>query len=174
MINIVEIFKDIVTEVSVDVEFPINYLWGDGDYVNKKLNLMSEGYSQTIERYPFICLYSPFEEDKSDKDYYCKVELDFIIAVNTLPEYTNEERLNISFKKCLHPVYDHFIERIFKDPRFSFDYKGVIPHHYVENYRFGNNEAITPQGKMLNDRIDAIEIKRMKLIVKKPNNCKMI
>jgi len=167
MINVVDIFGDIVRRLNEKVGFPINYIFGDADYIGFTLNAMLQTPETAKEAYPFICLYSPFDEDKTDRSLHCKTSLDFIIAVNTQPDYTNEQRKEISFKPCLQPIYESFIGAIFEDKRLDFGYQGAVSHHYSDNYRYGRNTLKTPQGELLKHRIDAIDLTRVQINLKK-------
>ncbi|MDD6210509.1 MAG: hypothetical protein PUB21_07895 [Bacteroidales bacterium] len=168
MINLVEIFGDIVERVSGDVGYEVRYEFGDSGYIRKSLDAL-KGRSAT--RYPVVCLYTPFQEEKTDKRYYCSVKLDFMIAVVTTNNYTNRERLEISYKKTLHPIYESFIRNILADKRFDFGYTTIVPHIYVDNFTYGNSDLRASDGNYLTDRIDGIDIRQMELKVKKEQKC---
>ena len=47
----------------------------------------------------------------------------------------------------------------------SFDvpYDGILSHTYTENYSFGKRGAIDADGKEIDEKIDAIEIKELRI-----------
>ena len=53
--------------------------------------------------------------------------------------------------------------------RFDVPYDGILSHTYTENYSFGKRGAIDADGKEIDEKIDAIEIKNLELTIKKLN-----
>ena len=45
-------------------------------------------------------------------------------------------------------------------------YNDVVPHSYIENYRYGRVGVIGEDGKPFSDFIDAIEMKNVNLTIK--------
>lgn len=146
----------------------VNYVFGDSSYMREYLLRMGKFRGKEPVKYPLIGLYSPFNEYRDSNEYDCKADVNLIIAVNTLDSYTNNERLEISFKKILRPLYEGFIEELKSQKRFDFGY-GPVKHVYSENYSFGRRGAVDVDGESLNDKIDAIEIKNLELTIKKEN-----
>ena len=168
MISVIDIIGDIVRGLNEKVGFPVNYIFGDRDYIAKALNQILQTPETERLAFPFICLY-PFVEDRTDRNWHCKTSLDLIMAVDTQADFTNEMRKDISFKQRLHPVYNAFIEAILKDKRLDFaGYGRHVPHQYSENYRYGHfkPEMLHPEFK---HRIDAIDLTRVQINVK--GNC---
>lgn len=165
MIVITELIGDVVKRVSDSLDTNVNYQFGDWDYISHQLMEYSKSEEWEAKKYPVICLFSPFDEVKVNKRYHCEVKLDFLIAVNTISEYTNEERSEYSFKEVLRPIYNSFIKELKKDIRF--DVYGEIPHIYSENYRYGSRGVMQSDGKKFNDLIDGIDIKELELKVNK-------
>ena len=167
MISIVEIFSDVAARVANSTGMNINYQFGDDVYVRNQLEIMSkDALGKAKSKYPLLCLITPFDEDKTDARYYCTTNLNFVIAVNTLSGYTNKQRLDISFKKCLHPVYNSFINEIKKESRFDIDYDEVIKHTYSDNFSYGSRGVMASDGSKF-ELIDAIDIKNMEIKIKK-------
>lgn len=167
MINIVEIFSEICDRVKLKTGLNVNYQFGDWAYMAKILTEMGNYEEIEAMKYPLIGLFSPFEEDKSNKDIYCSTRLNLIIATQTLPDYTNEQRLGVSFKPILHPVYEALIEAIKKDRRFDFGYNNEVVHKYTDNYRYGSKGVYGEGENPFRDMIDGIDIKDLEIIVKK-------
>ena len=85
--------------------------------------------------------------------------------VDTLKDYTNEEREKVSFEGALRPIYDAFIKSIDKSPDLVHEYNNSIPHCYEENYRYGR-KGVEANGKPFRDFIDVIEIKDLRITIK--------
>lgn len=171
MIVVTELIRDVIRQASVLYGKPINYLFGDWKYISNILSIWDKA-GMPNEKYPLIALFSPFDEDKTDRRYACKTTVDMLICVNTLSGYTNEQRQQHSFREVLRPVYAAFIDSLKKDRRFDF-YEGVVPHIYSENYRYGSRGVMSSDGKPFNDKIDGIDIKNLELKIKheKENYC---
>ena len=164
-VSVNRLFEDIVKRVSERYGNHVAYQFGDWEYISNQLVSWGKCPETSPLKYPIICLISPFEEDRREEDEH--VSLEFIILVNTRKEYTNEDRELVSFEKVLRPVYRLFIDEVGKDARFVSNYRGVVPHTYTENYRYGRVGVLGPDGKPFRDFIDAIEIKNLDLTIKK-------
>lgn len=159
------IFQDIVDRVSERLGTYVNFQFGDWPYISGVLQTLASSKSQAKKRYPVICLFLP--SDQSRDVAVSDLSLDFLIAVDTLASYTNEERRDKSFRACLIPIYELFIEEILKDKRLDKGYRPSVPHIYTENYRYGRIGVTGPEGKSFSDKIDAIDIKDLKVKLKK-------
>lgn len=165
MISVTELFREIVGRVAQAYGGNVSYLFGDWSYISGELTKWGKSRSVSMERFPVICLYSPFQEDRTGTDR--KAELDFIIMTDTDKDYTNEERERYSFEEVLRPVYSLFIDEIRKDKRIESSYRDVVPHTYTENYRYGRLGVLMDNGKPFGDFVDVIEIKNLKITIKK-------
>lgn len=166
----VDVFRDISMGVSKELSIDINYQFGDWPYMAKVLQAMSKSHLTSGKKYPLIGLFSPFTEDRSDATHN-SLRLSFLIATATKKEYTNEERLQYSFKDILHPVYDSFIRNIKKNRYLSLDYSGVVKHDYVDNYRYGNSGIYGEGSNKFDDMIDGIDITNLEVKIIK-NSCR--
>lgn len=172
MIDIVNIFKDVSRSTSTGVGIEINFLFGEWAQIAREMEILSKSPITESGKWPLLALFTPFEEDKSDPDLYCKANIDLMIATRTLSDYTNDQRLAISYKEILHPVYEHFISELIKDKRLDFGPKNVVPHRYVDNMRYGSRGVYGSDGKRpFADLFDGIDILDLEIKVKKPN-CK--
>lgn len=164
-VSVNRLFGDIVERVSERYGSHVAYQFGDWEYISNQLVVWGKSPEKSPMKYPIICLISPFEEDRREEDE--RVSLWFIVLVNTRKGYTNEERETFSFEKVLRPIYRIFIDEVGKDARFATNYRGIVPHTYTENYRYGRVGVLGPDGKPFRDFIDAIEIKNLDLTIKK-------
>lgn len=150
-------------------QLPVNFVWGDSAYIRDYMLTLKKASSTAPYRFPLIGLYSPFEEMKDSPRYRSRAGVNLIIAVNTLPSYTNEQRLDVSFKNVLRPLYRDFMKALKDCGLFDIPYDGVISHSYTENYSFGKRGALDVDGKEIDEKIDAIEIKNLDLTLKNLN-----
>lgn len=165
---ITEIIGDIVDKASEAMGIHINYLWGDWTYISNQLTIWSKTPETARLKYPVVCLFSPFDEDKTDARYQSKAYVEMLIATSTMSDYTNEQREQNSFRETLRPIYQELIHQMKRSPYLDFD-RHHVPHNYSENYRYGARGVMMSEGQKFNDFIDGIDIKRLQLKIKKLN-----
>ena len=166
---IIDVFRDyVIPALNEDREVKAHYVWGDSSYIRENLLALKKSSTTAPFRFPLIGLYAPVDE-KVNGDGSIDVSLNIILAVNTLPQYTNEQRLDISFKEVLRPLYEDFMTAITESRMFVIPYNGVLPHTFTENYSFGRRGALDVDGKEMDEKIDAIEIKNLELTIKNLN-----
>src|SRR5690606_6642328 len=61
-----------------------------------------------INTYPLIWVQTPFQTEGKEPRLNCKLKL--ILAVNSNSTLTNEERLEVSFKPILVPLFENVIK----------------------------------------------------------------
>lgn len=179
--EIIEILADVVRKTSEgcmitvpevkggfrEVSCPdIHYVFGNGRYIKANLDELSKTLGRKL---PLIALFCPFNEQRNSPDYYSKAKVRILIAHSTSRSWSNEQRLESSFKKVLRPIYDRFIEALKEDGRFDFGYDEHVSHEYSENYSYGRYGAYTEAGEEVSEPIDAINITNLELKVKQPN-----
>ena len=167
MKSINDIFRDVVADTAKIYGNNVSYMFGDWEYIAGQLTEWSESQKTSCLKFPIICLYSPYIEDRTSKTFGATLE--FLIMIDTQKGYTNEEREKVSFQRVLRPVYDAFIRSILSSPDLINEYSGIVPHLYMENYRYGR-KGVEADGKPFRDFIDAIEIKNLNIKIKN-NKC---
>lgn len=164
---IIDVFRDsVIPLLNKDRKFPVNFVWGDSSYIREYLLTLKKCSETAPFRFPLVGLYSPFEERRLNGRTSATVNL--ILAVNTLPEYTNEERMDISYKTVLRPLYKDLFKSMEDARLFDVPYQG-FNHSYVENFSFGNRGALDVDGQEIDEKIDVIEIKNLELNLKQTN-----
>lgn len=181
--EIIEILGDVVKRISADcrivmadysgasveIDCPnINYTFGNAQYVKDALDDLSFSPVTSLQKFPLIALFCPFSEDRGSVEYFTKAKVNILIACSTDKNWSNEQRLQASFKNILRPIYNRMLQALREDKRLDFGYEGVIPHKYSENYSYGKYGAYTPAGKEVSEPIDAINITDLELTVKNP------
>lgn len=182
--EIIEILSDVVaaTSAGCSLMFPdgkgglkrydcptINYIFGNSQYVKDRLDELSKTASGNNVKFPLIALMCPFNEQRNSPDYHSKAKVRILIAFATKQQYSNEQRLELSFRNILRPIYNRFMQALREDGRFDFGYNDTIAHEYSENYSYGRYGAHTGTGEEVSEPIDAINISNLELIVKKIN-----
>jgi len=98
-------------------------------------------------------------------------DLNIIIAVNTSPDYTSENRYDNSFRTTLYPLYDLLIKHIVKSKWFINVDPGLVPHNKIDRLYWGRNGLYNNESNVFNDYIDAIEIQNLSLELRLKQNC---
>ena len=164
---IIDIFRDrIIPRLNSKRKIPVNFTWGDSSYIREYLLTLKKGGSTAPYRFPLIGLYSPIEENVRGGN--TSVSVNLILAVNTLASYTNEDRLETSFKNVLRPLFDELMLVLETDSAIDVPYTG-LEYSYIENFSFGKRGALDVDGKEVDEKIDAIEIKNLNLKLKDLN-----
>lgn len=164
MMAVNDIMRGVVGRVSERSGHNVSFLFGDWNYIADQLTVWSNSAATACFKFPLVCLYSPYSEEREKKDRELTVDLG--IFVNTLKEYTNEQREATSFVQVLRPVYELFMEELNNDPYIFSSYTGFHKHTYTENYRYGRKGVDDGEGKPFRDFIDAIEITNLSLTIK--------
>ena len=158
----VNIIKDIVDDVRDDAGLSNNapyYLYGTFNYVANYLNELDKVPAGKTKQYPLIALIMPFTESNG-KDQFIQSEVSLTIGfiTSSTDDYTN------SFS-ILYPLYELFLQKLIDSKRFNNIDEGLIPHDKTDllNWSSTNNN-------ILNDKIDAIEVKNLELQLNKNNN----
>nr|DAN03856.1 MAG TPA: cleavage stimulation factor domain protein [Caudoviricetes sp.] len=182
--EIIEIIADVVKQTAVGctvavmdgkggfkaIQCPeINYTFGNAQYVKDKLDELSKTPRGNEMKFPLIALFCPFEEKRDTPDCYSRASVNILIACSSMKQWSNEQRLQTSFRNVLRPIYRRFLDALREDGRFSIEYDGQIPHKYSENYSYGRYGAHTGTGEEVSEPIDAIDIRNLELKVKQPN-----
>ena len=164
----------IVVEDGKEMNCPtINYTFGSALYVKERLDELSQTPKGNEMKFPLIALFVPLKENRNNPDYYTQAKVNVLIAVSTLQQYSNEERLVKSFQNKLRPIYRRFLDELEADERIETGYRTNIPHEYSENYSYGRYGAHTGTGDAVSESIDAINLTNLEIkIINK--NCRSI
>ena len=166
-IAVVDIFAEIVAKVEEWYNHSILYLHGVPNEVHQTLIDLGLD-APSAKRYPFIYLLQPFDEDNKG-DYIQLADLHVIIATTTDHNYTSPQRTEKTFKPILYPVYDLFRCAIAANKNIvetDPDHLSVIK---TDEMRWGRSGVYGSQGEIFTDKIDAIELTKLQLKLKKAN-----
>ena len=144
--------------------FAVSYDFGHYSEVNRNLTL-KEGNPDKPLKYPLVWLVMDMEESVGKLGVYAEVNMNLIIAVDTTPTLTMQERRDQKFLPVLYPIYARLLEE-FKNSK-AFQTAAVIQHTKIDRPYWGIQDA---QGNgvanLFNDYMDAVQIKNLKLTVK--------
>ena len=174
MICLTDIMQSICNRTSKRLGYKINFQFGDWPQIARIMETLSKSQYTESTKYPLVALFTPFEEDKTDPNYYAKSFVNIMIATRSLPDYTNEQRLEVSYKGLLYPVYEAIFDEIKKDRSFDFGYDGIVKHKYSDNMRYGSHGVYGSDGKRpFADYFDGIDISGLELKIKNNLNCRL-
>ena len=182
MEQIEDIFRGIVEEVGQAVTIirtkpdgttenvdgvDVNYIYGSAQYIKDMLDVRSKGNNPMPLKFPLIALQTPNVETVDSADYQYKTKINLIIACSSRKEWSNEKRMEASFKRILLPIYETLIGVLLADPRFDWGYGAMdyVPHTRSKNFDYGRYGAVTPSGQEISEPIDAIDIRSLEITV---------
>lgn len=114
------------------------------------------------QRYPVICLFMDFEEDMFPaENQWCEANLWIAIVNRTDKSYTTAQRYQHNFKPVLYPIYLKFLETIQQNQLRTLYLKPKRIEHKKKDCPFYSTEG--KEQNVLNDFVDAIELKELKL-----------
>lgn len=143
---------------------PVYYMYGHPMEINNRLVELSASPTEGHKKFPLIILFTDITIDRSLIGFYGSTNLRMLIANFTLPDYISEQRTEINFKPILHPIKKELINQIDRHNRFT--YEDELTYKETDMYYYGsqiNNKNV------FSDRIDAIELRDIKLNIK--NKC---
>jgi hypothetical protein len=161
-----DLVGDVVTNVATAMRQSILYEYGH--YAEVERNLIEKDKSPIDKtKYPFIWLVMDFEEKMGTASgAYAGLSLQLIIATGTSNTYGMKERRDKSFLPVLYPIYSELLNQfsrsvVFGMPTFIEHTKIDRPYWGVQG-GLGNGTA-----NLFSDFIDAIQIKNLKVSVKR-------
>lgn len=177
----VDIFDEIATNVREDANKPAAldtdepfYMYGHPLEIINTLSKKDNHAVQKYNKYPLIALFQDFTETMGEHQATPSAvqDMNLIIAVNTSPDYTAENRYDNTFKTVLYPLYDLLIKHIVKSKWFRNIDPGLVPHQKIDRLFWGRSGLYGNEGNIFNDHIDAIEIQNLGLELRLKQNCK--
>jgi hypothetical protein len=169
-IYIVEEMASVIAKVNTaltDANFdstPVYYMYGHPKEIAIRLQELSNSPTEGSKKFPLIILFTDITIDRSLIGFYGSTSLRILIANFTLAEYISEQRTEINFKPILHPIKKELINQIDRHDRFT--YEDELTYKETDMYYYGSQ---INDKNIFNDRIDAIELRDIKLNIK--NKC---
>ena len=119
MDQIEEIFKSVVDAVGESVTITktkadgtteevtgvaINYIYGSAQYIKDMLDIRSKSKNAMQVKFPLVALQTPNVVTVDSGDYQYKTKLNLIIACSSKKDWSNEKRMETSFRRVLLPM----------------------------------------------------------------------
>lgn len=172
-INLPDALQNVVNLVSTELGYTVFFRYGTYEELVENLRVLNYNDDVTSldenRNYPLIWLPLDIEEQHGN-DYSYLATIKLILATQTLPDYTTEERFTNSFKAVLQPIYECLLDKLVTCGYFEQSSPELIEHNKYDRVHWGKTQLIDTNGNGL-DFVDAIEITELKLNVKL-NNCK--
>jgi hypothetical protein len=157
-----DLFKEVVSKVSVKLGKPVYFDYGRHPEVQK--NLLKKDKSITLkgQKFPLVWLVMDFLEERSSKhDVYCRLpNITIWLIQQTKDDYTMDERRDNTFVPVLYPIYDELLNQLRRSKSFERTPTG-IPHNKIDRAYWGADNK-----NMFLSYIDAVEISGLELFVK--------
>lgn len=157
---------------AADANVDINYIYGSAQYIKDMLDVRSKGVGSNMPlKFPLIALQTPNVQTVDSGDYQYRTKINLIIACSSKKEWSNEKRMETSFKRILLPIYEKLIDVLLHDRRFDWGYGGLeyVPHTMSKNFDYGRYGAMTPSGQEVSEPIDAIDVRSLEIKVNNQN-----
>jgi hypothetical protein len=91
----------------------LDYQYGHVQELLETLSQMTKSQEEYLNKYPLCWLVQDFDEDRdTDGDYYADVNLNIIIAHQTVNAYKISDRMTNVFKPVLYPIYYSFMQAL--------------------------------------------------------------
>jgi len=160
------IFKDLIKDVVtlMTTSAPV-YYYGHLVDITGSLSIKTRAVSK---KYPAVILpLDIIEEFDGVSSNWANVTFSIFLVTRTKKEYTAEQRFDNVFKTYLYPMYVEFKEAMLASGYFSgLKHVDKLPHTKIDRLFWGRSAAFGNEANMLNDYIDAIELKDIKVTVK--------
>ena len=150
----------------------INYIFGSAQYIKDVLDVRSKGVGSNMPlKFPLIALQTPNVQTVDSGDYQYRTKINLIIACSSKKEWSNEKRMETSFKRILLPIYEKLVDVLLHDSRFEWNYGELeyVPHTMSKNFDYGRYGAMTPSGQEVSEPIDAIDVRSLEIKVNNQN-----
>jgi hypothetical protein len=173
-VYIVDIFRDIVTKVSESmteslqtvqsVITGVHYMVGHYTEIQAKLQGLAKMTTGKFDRYPLVALFQDFVESRGDSGgYYGEGSFQLMIVYHTSKTDYTEDRYTKVFKPILYPIYEELLKQIYKNQYTVIQSVSKLSHEKIDRPHWGNPAAYGPDGYLLSDVLDGIEIRNLKI-----------
>lgn len=145
----------------------LNYQYGNVKELSQTLMEMSKTQESSVKKFPLVWLVQPFTLDRGVIGFYAKAEdLRLFIATGSQANYKAAQRMAITFKPILYPIYRELLNQL--DLHVATATGGIenIKHEFTDRYWWGEEDA-----SVLNDVVDCCVISQLELPIYNNANC---
>ena len=169
-----DILQDVVKQVSIEYKSKVHFQFGHPLEIIENLKRLTTATATIDKKYPLIALLTDTEEirdgnAKTDYDY--EVNCNILILTVTNKQYLANDRIEHSFKKILHPIYDSFLNQIKLSQKIYTDYGTNPKHNKYDRLYWGREPIYNQKENLFSDFVDAVELKNFNLKIKKYQLC---
>ena len=169
-----DILQEVVNQVSIEYKSKVHFQFGHPLEIIENLKRLTTATATTDKKYPLIALLTDVEETRDGNqatDYDYEANCSILILTVTNKQYLANDRIEKSFKKILHPIYDSFLNQIGLNQKIYNDY-GVNPKHTkIDRLYWGREPIYNQKENLFSDFVDAVELKNFNLKIKKYTLC---
>lgn len=154
------ILFDVKTSLGLSV---LNYQYGYSRELNETLKQYAQNDTYAVRKYPLIWLQQPFTiiKDTSGATYGTIPDLRLFLCTGTDVNYKAKERMAVSFKGILYPIYYELMNQIDISTGFHTQSADQIEHSVLDRYFWAEDEEV------IGDKIDCMVIDLRNLVVSK-------
>lgn len=147
----------------------LNFMFGHPTEIKMEMKAMSEDPTLRYQKFPVIMLFSDvINSPTTVRGCFNDVTLNMVIAMNTEPQYLAAQCVTENFIPILRPIYQEFIQEIYRCGYFWIQSPLHILGRDIERFYWGKSDMDGNTANKGYDFIDAIEIKNLKLTVSRP------
>ena len=169
-----DILQDVVNQVSLQLGYKVHFQFGHPLEIIENLKRLTTATATTDKKYPLIALLSDTEETREGNakvNYDYEVNCNILILTVTNKKYLANDRIEHSFKKILHPIYDSFLNQINLSQKIFIDYGTNPKHNKFDRLYWGREPIYNQKENLFSDFVDAVELKNLNLKIKKYKIC---
>ena len=162
------ILSDIFQEVAADTAMAITFAKGHYVEVTNYIDVIMQDVDQSnAMAFPLAWLVMDFKEVINPRlGVYADASVKLILAKDTDPNWTFDERMNNNFIPVLYKIYESLCERIKKSIYFFNSNDTLLKHTKIDRPYWGKDK----QANFFNHAVDAIELDFL-LSLKKKQFC---
>lgn len=163
-INIPGLFSAVVASVATTLGRPVYFDYGKLKEITRKLTQLDGGITTKDKKYPLVWLVMNYAESYGNNDGFCELDdITIMICELTDPSSYTSARIAANFTPTLYPIYDAFMAEL--ENSSYFDHGMLEFQHQKIDCPYWNEDMTKGDYNQFNDFIDAIQIRKLKLIV---------
>ncbi len=149
----------------------LSFMFGHPLELKNLIMQKGEARATKYDRFPVVMLFSDIMSTGSSvRGTFQDVTLNMVIAMTTDPSFIASKRTAVNFDPILRPIYQELIQEIWRCGQFHIQSVRSILGRDIERYFWGKEGIQGGDASPMNDCIDAIEIKGLKLTQSRPGS----